>query len=157
MAETPEIELRRATEADAVMLLEWRNDPVTRANSRNTARIKPGGQHERWLQDVLADPDRSLLIAELDGESIGQVRFDRLAGDEWEISITLDPARRAQGLGALLIRSGVDWLRREVGPVPVIAEVRDSNELSMRAFRACGFTDAGRSQTPDCARLRLRN
>ncbi len=152
---TRSIELRPASLADAELLLRWRNDPGVREASRTTAAVEPA-EHESWLHEVIADPDRVLLIAELEGDPIGQVRFDRRTGDEREISVSLAATRRGSGLGTELIRLGTQWLQSEMGPVPVIAEVRDGNDASMRAFRAAGFREAGRSETAGFARLELR-
>ena len=54
--------VRPATEADADALLRWRNDPVTRAASRDTGEVG-AEQHRAWLAATLADPGRHLLLA----------------------------------------------------------------------------------------------
>jgi RimJ/RimL family protein N-acetyltransferase len=68
--------LRRATEADAELLLEWRNDPDTRSASFEQ---QPIGieEHRAWLGRRLADPDCVLLVVELDGTPSGSMRLDR--------------------------------------------------------------------------------
>jgi RimJ/RimL family protein N-acetyltransferase len=148
------LELRPASLDDAELLLAWRNDPEVRSASRQPHTVEPA-EHERWLSSCLADPERDLLIAELDGKPIGQVRFDRLTEDEREISVSLAASSRGGGLGARLIEAGVDWLRRERGTTRVIAEVRGVNPASLLSFRQAGFRPAGQSATEGFMRLEL--
>src|SRR5579862_6545931 len=55
--------LRPATIADAQILLQWRNDPQTRASSYDQSAVK-WDSHMYWLGTVLVDPARELVIAE---------------------------------------------------------------------------------------------
>jgi RimJ/RimL family protein N-acetyltransferase len=141
-ADTPDLSLRSATEADAERLREWRNDPEVRAASRNTAEVG-AGEHTAWLTAVLADPDRQLLICELEGEPVGQVRFDRLGEDRHEISVALAPAARGQGLSSRLISLAVKQLRESNPGAEIEAHVREENTRSLATFRRAGFQLSG--------------
>jgi RimJ/RimL family protein N-acetyltransferase len=134
-----QLDLRPATPDDAGLLRRWRNDPTTRAASRHTGEISPE-EHVLWLERVLDDPDRHLLIAELDSKPAGQVRFDSLGSGDYKISVSIDPAVRGAGLSVELVRAGLDWLwRRAADASRVIAEVRRGNDRSIRTFEAAGF------------------
>lgn len=141
-AETPDLTLRPATEADSARLREWRNDPDARAASRNIDEVG-AEEHAAWLTGVLADPDRKLLIAELEGGSVGQVRFDLLDADRYEISIALAPAARGRGLSSPLISKAVEWLRASHPDAEVEAHVREGNARSLAAFCRSGFQQHG--------------
>ena len=133
--------VRPATHDDAAFLLALRNDPEVRAASRSTAPVTSDG-HEAWLGQVLADPDRHLLVVERGGEAVGQVRFDAQPHG-WEISVSLIPAARGGGAGAAAIEAGIAWLRERDEHGAVVAEVRDDNVASALAFRRAGFEDTG--------------
>jgi RimJ/RimL family protein N-acetyltransferase len=138
--------MRQATQADSERLFAWRNDPDTRAASRNIDPVTEE-EHARWLERVLGDPERILLIAQAGDEAVGQVRFDRLGPERWEISVTVAPAARGRGLGRDLIAAGVAWLwRTDVAAAVVEAWVRAGNERSRRAFRAAGFEPSERER-----------
>jgi RimJ/RimL family protein N-acetyltransferase len=138
------LKLRPAAQSDAALLRAWRNDPVTRAASRNTDAVGEA-EHEVWLARTLADPGQRLLVAEADGRPAGQVRLERGA-DSWEISVALAPERRGTGLGAALIQAGVEQLAAEGTEGQMEAWIRVGNEPSMRAFERAGFSeDPGRS------------
>jgi RimJ/RimL family protein N-acetyltransferase len=142
----PGLELRPATAADADLLRDWRNDPATRQASRNTNEVTVEG-HRAWLEGVLRDDRRHLLVAELAGRPVGQVRFDPLRDGDYEISVSVDRRRRGEGLGRALIEAGVAWLwRKAPDATRIVAEMRHGNDASRRAFEATGFRRVGEAE-----------
>jgi RimJ/RimL family protein N-acetyltransferase len=123
--------VRPASGADALDVLAWRNDPVTRAMARNQDEVDTAA-HLAWFGKALADPRRTFLIGEVDGEKIGMVRFDR--GEETEVSINLDPAHRSRGLSYPLLMAGLAYVGGDVW-----AEIRPENTASLRLFERAGF------------------
>jgi RimJ/RimL family protein N-acetyltransferase len=136
---------RLATEADRDQLLEWRNEPDTRAASRNTDVVRTE-EHKAWLERVLADPDRHLLIVELEGKAAGQIRFDPVSRYRYEISVSLGPEWRRRGLGTRALRGACGWLWKHTKAVGVEAEVHRDNEASRAVFRNAGFRPAGEGE-----------
>ena len=128
---SPSVELRRATVEDWEFLLAWRNDPATRAASRNVRPVAKD-EHLNWLSRFLANPKNSLLIAESEGTPVGTVRFDR--GVPREISWTVAPDWRGKGIGKAMIRKAVDSASQSLR-----ASVRTSNISSRRLAEAVGF------------------
>jgi RimJ/RimL family protein N-acetyltransferase len=131
--------LRRATAGDSERLLEWRNDPQTRAMAIVQAAVARA-VHERWLAVRLGDADTLLMIVEQDGAPVGTVRLDRHGSDEAELSITIAPAARGRRLARPAIELGVEHARREWGVARVTARIRPENTASLRAFAAAGFS-----------------
>jgi RimJ/RimL family protein N-acetyltransferase len=115
------------------LLLDWRNDPETRANSRRHEAV-PWDIHLAWLAAVLGDPTRELLIAECDGMAVGTVRFDH-DRDGTMLSWTIAPARRGQGLGRTMVRHAIE----RVPAGRLRAEIAASNARSIAIARAAGF------------------
>lgn len=138
--------LRLATEADRDLLLALRNEPETVAASRQGA--VTASEHASWLEQALRDGNRHLLIALLDGVPIGQVRFDRLHGYRYEISVSLDPAARGRGLGRRLIEGACEWLWVATNASGIDANVSKGNAPSLRSFERAGFRRAGESDEP---------
>jgi len=102
-------------------------------------------EHAAWLEGVLADPDRQLLVCELDDAPIGQVRFDRLKEGRFEISVSLAGEARGRGLSSRLIALAVSYLRESSPDAVVEAHVRPGNHRSLAAFQAAGFRQASES------------
>lgn len=132
--------IRRATVQDALDILRWRNDPLTRAMSRDPTAIEEAA-HLAWFARALEDPSRLLLVAEADGQQLGMVRFDEAQG-RWEASINVAPEARGRGLGAAMLKAGLAFFVREVAAEEVEAEIKPENTASLRIFEATGFRPA---------------
>lgn len=132
---------REATEADAELLLGWRNDPRTRQSSRSTAVVSLA-EHLAWLRGVLAEPSRLLLVVEHEEAPVGTVRFDRRDGDGWEVSITLAPESRGRGLSGPVLAEGERVARDRLGVRVVLAAVHQDNTASAKLFEHAGYTEA---------------
>lgn len=130
MAES-DLRLRLATLDDAAMLHAWRNDRHTREASRTTDPI-PFEQHRAWLEACLADPNRTLWIAESASGPVGTVRFDQ--GDQAELSWTVAPTARGQGWGTRMVALALNEVS---GTVRAVA--RGNNVGSCKIAMANGF------------------
>jgi RimJ/RimL family protein N-acetyltransferase len=133
-----EIRLRRAEENDAHMLLQWRNDPITAANSINQSKIS-WEDHKAWFDKALRDPNRIIMIG-MFGEQypFGMVRFDHLI-DGWEISIVIDPNLRTKGMGRSLLEEGIKFFTETQENTTLYATIRGENVASLIIFLASGF------------------
>jgi ribosomal protein S18 acetylase RimI-like enzyme len=89
---------------------------------------------------VLVDRDRHLLVGSDGAGAVGTVRWDRVDGGGWEVSITVAPDRRGEGLAGRLLAAGEEWLaRREPATSTLLAAVRADNQPSLRLFRSAGY------------------
>ncbi|MET9263379.1 GNAT family N-acetyltransferase [Amycolatopsis sp. NPDC004079] len=131
---------RDATEADAELLLAWRNDAATRQASRSTGVIDLDS-HLRWLRGVLAASGRILLVLEEAGKPVGTVRFDDEGGREWEVSITLAPESRGRGLARPVLEAGERALAGRTDAVAVLAAVHEENAASAALFARAGYLE----------------
>lgn len=126
--------LRPATQDDADSLLAWRNDPVTRANSRR--------QHILSWAELSAVPPgitRETYIAERDGIAVGTVSLDYAdagKGDECELSWTVAPDSRRHGIGRALVAAAI----AKAHAPHLIAMIKPGNAASRRIAQALGFT-----------------
>lgn len=124
------IEFRPARFDDAETLFKWRNDPETRANSVNTDEI-PWPDHAAWMERSLADQRRRIYIAEKNGSPVGTVRVDY--GLEIELSWTVAPEHRGNGIGKLLVQNA------PLPEEPIIARIKPGNIASQKIAAAAGF------------------
>lgn len=128
---------RPAQPSDARLLLDWRNDPATRAASRTTAAID-WPTHTAWLNRALADPDRQLLVVTEADLPIASLRWDRRTDGSWEVSIVLAPEARGRGLAAPALAAAEAALAAP-DPAFLTATVHRDNPASLRAFARCGY------------------
>lgn len=143
-SETFDLIYREAAEHDAEQLFRWRNEGLTVEMSISEAKID-WGEHIRWLQDVLASPNRMLWIAEDHGQPVGQVRADWVA-DECALSWAVAPEYRKQGYGAALVKAAVDLVRSSGREGKVFAVIKSVNVPSKSIAARAGFKCVGESE-----------
>lgn len=143
------LKLRPAHLADAQRLLEWRNDAATRAASFAGDLIEPE-THRRWFAERLSSSQCVFLIAEVEGQAIGQVRFE-MEAQAATISLSLAPDWRRRGWGATLIRAACCHVFSRCNLERIRALVKPENLSSICAFKRAGFIQAKERSLPDDA------
>jgi RimJ/RimL family protein N-acetyltransferase len=111
---------------DALLLLAWRNDPLTRAMSQ-THDLIDLETHTAWLSRRLSQKEPGFYIVERARIAVGTIRID---GEE--ISYTVAPECRGQGLGtAMLTLAHTKFGAKQ-------ARIRRDNLASQRAAEKAG-------------------
>lgn len=130
------VSLRAVSMADVALLLEWRNDPVTRRASRHVDEVGRS-EHEAWLTRILASADHVIRIAEADGIPVGVVRADR-RGRGWELSWTIASQARGRGFGSHMLSCFVQSLDGRLTAV-----IRKDNAASKKIAAAADLKFKG--------------
>ena len=120
------MDIRPARMSDAELLFQWRNDPLTRAMSRNDAPV-PWDTHISWLAGRLARSEPHLYIAE-SSVPVGTFRLD---GDE--VSYTVAPEARGKGIGLAMLCIANEMFG------PLRAEIYERNTVSIRIAQKAGM------------------
>ncbi|UFJ42529.1 GNAT family N-acetyltransferase [Brevibacillus humidisoli] len=133
--------IREATMEDAQLLFDWRNDPVTRANSFHS---EPLGweTHVAWLQQAVSRDDLHIFVVEDQEQPIGTFRLNRIDSGRAEISITVAPPCRGKGFGGQILTEAARVARDQLGYTCLQAHVKESNIASRKAFFRAGYTIA---------------
>lgn len=128
--------------ADLDLVLLWRNHPDVRRWMYTTHEIGLE-EHHRWFEGASKDPDRALLVYELDGRPTGFVNLGRIKGTdvaEWGFYLAPDaPAGAGAGLGAAALEHAFLVL----GLHKVSGHALATNERSLRFHQRLGFRDEG--------------
>lgn len=127
------ITLRPATLADAETLLEWRNDPITRENSRRTY-VMTLTDYTREIAAAIDSKNCTWLIGEIDRSPVGTIKIDD-NGDWHEISYTVSPTCRGKGYAHQLVAAACEARQH----VAIHAEIKPTNVQSISVVKACGF------------------
>ena len=136
--ETSEIYLRFAQYEDLEDLFEWRNDEDTREASFNTNEIDIN-EHDKWFKGSLVNPEKNIfIICDKNCNKLGQIRFDR-KGDSAELSITINPNYRNQGIGTLVLTKASKYYLDNFTVKKLVGKVKTSNIASLKAFEKAGF------------------
>jgi RimJ/RimL family protein N-acetyltransferase len=89
-----------------------------------------------------------MFIAEIDGQPVGQVRFDRIDGGNCVVSAYLLEKYTGRGLGVEAIRQGCERIFEEWPISRVIACVRQDNAAGHAGFRKAGFSETPETLCP---------
>ena len=72
--------------------------------------------------------------------SLRQVRVALLTEIEIDLGLYLNDTKlMGKGLGKIIIRKGVDGIRKQVGKIPICLDVRLTNKRAIRCYEALGF------------------
>lgn len=131
------MEFRLVTLDDAEMLLEWRNDPITRAFSINQDVVEYD-DHIAWLNRVLDDEikDDCPKIAEVDGKPIGTIRAVQVGKEDYYLSWSIAPAARGNGYGTKMLQKLVDGFK---SGTTFTALIKPDNVASVKMAEKVGF------------------
>ena len=94
--------------------------------------------HRQWFAKKLMDPNAHMYMAELDGQCVGQIRFD-VAEKVAEVSVSVDSASRGKGYGTRIIMLGLDRLCSDADVSEIHAQIKSDNKASLAAFHKAGF------------------
>jgi UDP-2,4-diacetamido-2,4,6-trideoxy-beta-L-altropyranose hydrolase len=127
------IRLRPVAEADAALLLAWRQHPDTRQWANN--REPPAWLGcAAWGHRRLSDPEYLTYIAVQGRHPVGVIVLED-KGAEWELSIAVAPGLRGHGIGTAML-TALNHLHPERS---IFATVLSDNDVSHRLFRSAGW------------------
>jgi [ribosomal protein S18]-alanine N-acetyltransferase len=91
-----------------------------------------------WVEE-LVDPERHVLThTDADGQILGVATFS-CAADMADLNrVVVHPHARGRGVGASLVRAGLEWARA-LGATRMLLEVRTDNEPAVALYGRLGF------------------
>ena len=140
--------LRQATAEDESRIFNWRNDSWLASFSSGN-RIVTWEEHRRWFERVSDDTRHLVFIIEINtGYPIGSIRFDREGSDAATVSVFIERAYTAKGIGSHALVKGCA-AAFEAWSINVIkAGIKPDNYASIKAFRKAGFVEDFQKASP---------
>ncbi len=135
--------LRDAVEADLPAIVAIYNATIPgRMVTADTSEVSID-ERKPWFEAHLANKNRPLWVAVLDGKVCGWLSLSSFYGrpayhSTAEISIYLAESCRRRGLGSFLVRQSLEK-SAEFGIKTVLAFIFGHNEPSLRLFESLGF------------------
>jgi RimJ/RimL family protein N-acetyltransferase len=127
------MKLRKAIFDDWKILLDWRNDPITRENSFETGEVSEQ-THKLWFNDSLLNPYREIYILEDYNSPVGSIRSDNVLTNQYILSWSIAPNQRGNGYGTKILEL---FLQDKTGDF--IAEIKPENIASIKMVQKNGF------------------
>lgn len=129
------VALRVLAPEDADAVFAWQQDPETRRFAREP-RPPTRAEHDAWVAQADAAPDRLSMVVTLAGAPAGLLRLDRIpASGAFEVSILTAPGYYRRGLAA----AALALARRLLPEAEFRAFVKPENAASHALFRAAGY------------------
>jgi len=130
---TKSFNLREVKKSDWEVLLEWRNDKITRQNFFNSDLVSVS-EHKEYIKNTITNPNRTVFILEYNEIPVGIIREDRLEKDELELSYTISPMYRGKKIGQIMMSL---YLIERKGTF--LCEVKEENVPSIKMIEKLDF------------------
>ncbi len=134
--------LRSMTKDDLEQVLGWRNHAEVRRYMYSQHEIGLA-EHSRWFERASQDPDRHLLVFEIDGEPLGFVNFDQTAGGgvaQWGFYAAPEAPR---GTGRQLGVAALGYAFSSLRLHKLCGQALIYNERSIKFHLGLGFKQEG--------------
>jgi N-acetylneuraminate synthase len=146
------LEPARPVEADAALVMAWRNDPVTLAVSYHHEPKQWAGFWPEFRDRYFPADAPGPMFALEGGRRVGFLRFAAAPDPDGarrciDLSINVAPEARGRGIGRAVLAAAEAHLRA-LGAEAIYAEVRVDNAASQRAFEAAGYRRLGETVKP---------
>lgn len=132
-----------ATQEDLGFLVGLRNEEVNARFSKRGALSK-----EEIERDYLANRQKHVYIAGLEGQRAGYVILAEIGPRKYEVSVAISPAFRGRRLGRELVTAATRCGISEFGSTALVAEIYSANVASLRVFQAQGYELIDDSEEP---------
>lgn len=130
--------IRLATDKDKLQIFNWRNSDFLVKLSAAQKKVT-WLEHSAWFNSVLQSESIQLNILEVDGQSVGQIRFEKIAQSRYVVSIYLIESHVEKGLGAWFLNEGINNICISDGQAEFEAIIQAENFRSISLFRKLGF------------------
>ncbi|HEX2558596.1 N-acetyltransferase [Phenylobacterium sp.] len=94
------------------------------------------------IADLIATPGAGALVIE-DEAPQAMILFRAAGGESEVLTLAVDPRRRREGLGGLLVEAA-SALAREAGAEALFLEVAHDNAAAIGLYQRAGFAEVGR-------------
>lgn len=133
--------IRIASNSDADLLLEWRNNPIVRQFSKSSGLIHRE-EHLAWLKIRLTKCEKEPFFIFMIGDiAAGTARLDKVIENEkiLNLSILLGPQYQGSGNGRVLLNLVYNFAIERLGVEAITADIHPENLRSIKLFQAEGF------------------
>ncbi|MGZ3633973.1 MAG: N-acetyltransferase family protein, partial [Parachlamydiaceae bacterium] len=136
-------ELVQPIREDGLLIMEWRNDSQTLANSyHTTAKVEIPFLYE-FFTEYFCFPQLPPLFAVKDGKRVAFLKFEPCEDFAFTgrgrphrccaLSINVAPEFRGKGIGSALLKAIQPWIQQQ-GFESLYGEVKVDNQISRKAF-----------------------
>jgi ribosomal-protein-alanine N-acetyltransferase len=137
------LKFREVEESDLAYLRLWRNMPEMAAGWQSPESVQTAYGQLEWYKSL--GPWKQAYVVEDQSVVIGLLRFT-LEPTKQRGALTgtdVAPNKQGKGYGKRILRSGAEYILRDLGLHRVTAEALDTNEAAQKIIEASGFKQEG--------------
>jgi len=141
---------RPVTETDQALLLAWANDSQTRRNAFSQKAITLE-EHHQWFRRRLEEQNSGCffyLIEDKRQRPLGQVRFQQVEMETYELHYSLAKQYRGRGIGKLFLETAMKEFFLHKKKASIVARVKTSNIISQKNLSRLSFSLIQEKQIP---------
>lgn len=145
------VTIRRVRVDDAAAVLRVRSKIVAESKFHVSDPGDPTRTVEeqaRYLEALVADPERLMLVAEHQGAVVGVLEIEREARKRLrhraEVWTHIDSSFRGQRVGSALAQAALAWAKATPSIEKLVMHVLHTNEASLALVKKYGFVEEGR-------------
>lgn len=105
-------------------------------------------QEAAWFQSNRDDPGKLVIVAEYEGQIIGELNFSsegrKRVRHHGELSMSVQKAWRDQGVGRALLRTLITWAEQHPVLEKLCLQVFANNTRAISLYASLGFREEGR-------------
>ncbi len=130
--------VRTASANDVMPVLELSNENEVRSNSFNSEPISVEN-HKIWFAKKIQDYHTVFLIAEINNDFLGQIRFE-IEKNKAVVGVSVRKNYRRYGFGKIIMKKSLDFLKKSrPNIISVFAYIKEDNIPSIKYFQSCKF------------------
>lgn len=132
----PQLNYRKASNDDMLLLFNWSNDPLSRSNSYFTEPI-PLETHKTWFEKKINDKNSIIYIAEVDKKPAGMIRYD-IGEKDTVVGVSVTNEFRGKGYASDFLMDTAQLYFREFSK-PILAYIKQNNHASIKSFEKANY------------------
>jgi RimJ/RimL family protein N-acetyltransferase len=145
-----EIQIRSALVQDARAILELSQsviaEEIYQLTSSSEFKMTLEAE-EKWIQNHLSDPNRIILIAEVNSQIVGMLDFanghrKRIA-HTGQFGMSIASPFRNQGVGSILLQALFEWAKENQFIEKICLSVHSDNQAAIALYKKMGFEIEG--------------
>ena len=142
----------KKTDEDGKLIMEWRNDELTRKNSFNqelkvwinNTTLHTESNNNNFKEEFYNNYFNNIpLFATLNLKKIAFISFCEYkygTSGDYCIGVNLNPNFRGKGLSKIIIKKGIEYIRQNYKNIKdIYAEIKEFNIPSIKGFTKAGF------------------
>lgn len=134
---------REVQPSDMAQLRSWRNDPRMSSGWFDPTSVQNPQRQEEWYASLGRLNQAYMAVREQETVGLLRFRLQTVPGEARLTGTDVSPQEQGRGFGKRILRSGAEYVLRDLGCNRCTAEALETNTAAIHIIRAAGFKPEG--------------